>query len=223
MAVSDRDTISTGLTNFDELTVPEGYIIGTVGLWVSTPTTDVFQLFAKTVESNNDRSEMITFERSVKDVSRYLRDEFNLLEDEVNISSWDVENIGELIDEIKSMDLSDRDVLIVDSLNKLNCDEASDNFTSELKEIATDNGVTLIFHWIGDVNKPDGSNIRSLIYQSDFVYTVSKTTLDDTVRQQMYFEKLPPGVKLKSSQLQVPTIELEYIEGSISIGKRGRI
>jgi len=219
----EGETISTGMKNIDKLLNPEGLPLGTVGVLTSGPISDGFEFMSYMLLESVDSSCLITTQRSEKDAADMLVQQSE--DDESpQIIHPDSATMDNVVSIVQDLDYSDIDLVVIDAANQLRGFEDSPMVVSNLRDIAKEERVVFVFHYLGNEHTTTQEpHIDRLLYNANFVFSLQKGRDNRGIRQQLVFDKLPTGASLNTDQIGVPIVEIPYTDAELSVSDGGRV
>ncbi len=216
--------VSTGFSKLDALLESGGIPTGTVCTIRSDPRASAYEFLVSVMQSNLDRAQFVTTVRDKSTVVAAL----DRLETGHNAAAQihavsDEPTAERVVETITDRPLSRRDVIIVDSLDAIAADEKTyAELYRELKRIAADNQAVVVCQYLSG---SDGSrSVPPIVdYLTDFLVSITVTTTDDGLTQQLWLERLPVGEALKESQQDTRLVSVTDSGPQLSLNTGGRI
>lgn len=216
--------VSTGFSKLDSLLESGGIPTGTVCTVRSDPRASAYEYLVAVMQSNLDRAQFVTTVRDQQTVLAAL----DRLESGHNAAAQ-VSSVSEeptadaVVETITDRTISRRDVIIVDSLDAIPADEETyAELYRDLKRIAVDNQAVVVCQYLS--GSAGSRSVPPIVdYLTDFLVSISVTTTDDGLKQQLWLERLPVGEALKESQQDTRLVSITDSGEQLSLNTGGRI
>ncbi len=216
--------VSTGFSNLDSLLQSGGIPTGTVCTVRSDPRASGFEFLLSMMQSNLDRARFVTTVRRKPAVRTALGRLESSHDADSNISAVsDDPTADALIEAISDHSIGRRGVIVVDSLDAITADKTTyAELYRELKRIAVDNEAVVICQYLS--GSAGSRSVPPIVdYLTDFLLSISVTTTDDGLKQQLWLERLPVGEALKESQQDTRLVSITDSGEQLSLNTGGRI
>jgi len=218
----NSDTVSIGLGNLDVLLTTDGIPIGQMGTLISTPESSSYRLLLQM--AMDDPSETVYFTNNHND-KKISGDMSSIFE---NDSTADVVNIrhmpaDDIVSKINDIDFENTSVVIVDSIDDI--DGIGDSNTlNELRDISREGDIVILLHQIETEAGGDFSfDSVDLTYMSDFLFGISKSRVEQSIRQRFMIYRIPNRSELDTTQNDSGVVEIEYLKTNLAVDSGERI
>jgi hypothetical protein len=219
---SDKDVVSIGMKNLDVLLDTDGIPVGTVGTLVSNPQSSGYRLLLNMLMDQPEEAAILSNNRDSEDILGDIGTKFQG-DTTPAVSQIHGNDIDEVIDEIMQLEYEDLSVIIIDSIEGVSGINDSQKISS-LRRLASEAEFTVLMHYI---EQPKDNifpfDLSEVIYTSDFVFALMKKRLEQSIRQQFVFHRLPAGCGVDTNQIDIPLVEVEFISRSLAVDSGERI
>lgn len=222
MVAENVDTVSIGMKNLDVLLTSDGIPTGQIGLLVSNPGASGYRLLLEMSMDDPERTCLLTNNHNPNKIDSDINTRFDS-DHKPTIEQTHGMDSDQLLEEVEDLDLDQYDVIIMDSIESV---KSVNNvgFINQLREICQAQNMVILLHSIEQpVEEKFEFELNNIIYPSDFIFTLMKKRLEQSIRQQFAFHRTPNDCELDVNQNESPVVEMEYLYDNLAIDSGERI
>jgi hypothetical protein len=224
MMADNRDsTVTIGKKNLDNILDTRGIPAGQMGTLVSSPSSSAYHLILEMISHEPDKKCYLTNTHNVDSVLSDMSDRYSDFSTKPDIRSIHNMGVDEVIELVGDMNTDDLSTIVIDTIERVD-DQIDIQMFNTLKNIARESDLVILLHNIESQVKNEFSfDMKDLIYSSDFVFTMMKRRVEQSLRQQFTFHKTPNGSVINQNITETPIVGIEYLDGTLSIDAGGRL